>query len=35
MSKVLFGAAQAREIKWQSTLPGKLDVILDKLGIAS
>lgn len=35
MSKVLFGPAQAREIKWQSTLPGKLDIILDKLGIAS
>ncbi len=35
MSKVLFGPAQAREIKWQATLPGKLDVILEKLDFAS
>ena len=34
MSKVFFGPAQVRELKWQSTLPGKLDTILEKLGIA-
>ncbi len=34
MSKVLFGAAQAQHLKWQSTLPGKLDTILEKLDIA-
>lgn len=37
MSKVFFGPAQVRghEINWQSTLPGKLDTILEKLDIAS
>lgn len=35
MSKVFFGSAQARELKWQSTLPGKLDIILEKLDIAA
>ena len=34
MSKVFFGPAQARHLKWQSTLPGKLDAILEKLEIA-
>jgi len=35
MSKVLYGPAQMRELKWESTLPGKLDTILEKLGMAS
>jgi len=35
MSKVFFGPAQARHQKWQSTLPGKLDLILHKLDFAS
>ena len=34
MSKVFFGSARMREIKWQSTLPGKLDAILEKLDFA-
>lgn len=34
MSKVFFGPAYARELKWQSTLPGKLDTILEKLEFA-
>ena len=33
MSKVFFGSAQVPELKWQSTLPGKLDTILEKLDI--
>jgi uncharacterized Fe-S center protein len=33
MSKVFFGPAQVRELKWQSSLPGKLDKILEKLEI--
>ena len=35
MSKVFFGPAQARHLKWQSTLPGKLDAILEKLEFAA
>ena len=34
MSKVLFASAHVPEIKWQSTLPGKLDMILERLEIA-
>ena len=34
MSKVFFASAQVPELKWQSTLPGKLDAILGKLEIA-
>jgi len=34
MSKVLYGPAQVRELKWESTLPGKLDTILERLSIA-
>lgn len=33
MSKVLFGPAQVKELRWQSTLPGKLDKILERLDI--
>ncbi|HUV05538.1 MAG TPA: DUF362 domain-containing protein [Armatimonadota bacterium] len=35
MSKVLYGPAEVRELRWQSSLPGKLDTILGKLDIAS
>lgn len=35
MSQVFFAPAKVSDWKWQSTLPGKLDTILEKLNIAS
>lgn len=34
MSKVFFGSTRMSELTWKQTLPGKLDVILERLDFA-